>query len=185
MGILAEKIDEDPDVSLFEIKPKVSKGGKPKAKAGKKRSRAVSSSSEELDKVPPYTPLEAIPYALNILNGRYEDTCSPDDWEANTKMWGLQSGAITQSQANHVLAQVHAPIWGIKTADAPSTTKATIILSRDKWAKIIDGVNQREKDIQIADQKGQRKPKSMLPLLVVRIEEEVSSSKGPMHLDNG
>jgi hypothetical protein len=183
MGVVLEKLDEDPDVSLFEIAPKVSKG-KPKPRAGKKRARAASSGSEDINKLPEYTPLKEIPYALNILNGRYEDTCSPEDWEGNTKMWGLKSGAISQSEANHALAQAHAPIWGIKTADAPSTEKPTIILSRDKWMKVIDSANARQRDIQIAEHKGGRKPKSMLPLLVVRIEEkEVSLSRSTVAND--
>jgi hypothetical protein len=58
-------IEDDPDVSVFEIQPKAAQREKPKA--GTKRARAASSGSEEFDKVAPYEPLQEIPYSINIL----------------------------------------------------------------------------------------------------------------------
>jgi hypothetical protein len=92
--------------------------------------------------------------------------------------WALKTGSITQSQANHALAQAHSPIWGVKTADMSTSTKATIILAQAGWLKLVDVINRREREIQVAKHKGLRsKPKSMLPLVVVKIEDEVSSSE--------
>jgi hypothetical protein len=174
MSAIADQPEDDPDVSVFEIKPKAPKR---KTTKGSKRAR-ISSDSDETDKIPPYEPLQEIPYGFNVFNAMYLDTCSPDDWEANTLKWTLKTGTLTQAQAGHALAQMHSPIWAIKTADMAASTKPIIILAQSAWTKLVADINQREMEIHIAKHKGLRsKPKTMLPLLVVKTEEEVSPNK--------
>jgi hypothetical protein len=171
--------DLDPDVSLFVPKRAPAKKatgkatGKATSKAGAKRPRPSSTTSAN-NSDGDYVDLEEIPYMMKIYNAMFVDNCSPTDWEATTTKWGLKSGSIDVTQAAHALAQVNAPIWSIKPADKPASTPPIMILSADAWKKLVEEINEREKAIQKAERERRKKPKSMIPLLVVKVEQEVS-----------
>jgi hypothetical protein len=89
--------------------------------------------------------------------------------------WAIKTGNLTPAQVGHVLAQANAPLWAVKTADKPSSISPTMILNAEAWKKTVKEINDREKAIYLADREGRRmKPKSMLPLYVVKLKQEVS-----------
>jgi hypothetical protein len=177
MGAIAEPADDDdPDVSMFEVKKPAIRRKGPVVKAGTKRARRASDDGKDAP-TEPFVPLTSIPFEIELFGGTWSDDCSATDWEGNVQKWAKKLGLLTQAQLDHALGSAHLPIFGVKYNTMPKTkiAKPKIVLGETAWIKIMNDVNEREKEIYQANLHGRKVPKTLLPLTVSKIQTEVSN----------